>query len=181
MTCSIQTIVVPALLISRISATSSRASCSVSPPAISSRSSSFGCVASARASSSAASRSVRRPAARSRAAQAGGQASRSGVRLVLAHRRAEHRRGKRVLEHGHGAERLRDRVRAPDAPAAPVVRRGRADLRTEEADRARIRAQVAGDQVEERGLAGAVRADDADELAARDREAQVVDDPERAE
>ncbi|QTK80537.1 hypothetical protein AT6N2_C3020 [Agrobacterium tumefaciens] len=64
-TCSIQTIVMLRCLMRRTSATSWRASSSVRPPAISSSSSSFGSLASARASSSRfLSRSVSEPAAR---------------------------------------------------------------------------------------------------------------------
>src|SRR5208337_3842204 len=42
-------------------------------------------------------------------------------------------------------------------------------------DRARVRLLVAGDHAEERGLAGAVRTDDADDAARRQLERQLVD------
>ena len=41
--------------------------------------------------------------------------------------------------------------------------------------------KAAGDQVEQRGLARAVRPDDADRLARRDREIEIVGDDDRAE
>ena len=50
-----------------------------------------------------------------------------------------------------------------------------------EADAAGGRREAAGDQVEQRGLARAVRPDDADRLARRDHEIEIVGDDDRAE
>ncbi len=60
------------------------------------------------------------------------------------------------------------------------ARRAR-DVDAVEADRAGVGVEIAGDQVEQRRLAGAVRADDAERLAARDRQIDAVGGLERAE
>ena len=110
-----------------MAATSSRHSCSVSPPAISSRSSSFGSVASARASSSRLrSSSVSEPAStlafRDRPVSASTSiAPRSGVALAAA--AAEGGADEHVLEHRHAGEGVRDLERAGDAEAAALGRR----------------------------------------------------------
>jgi hypothetical protein len=48
-------------------------------------------------------------------------------------------------------------------------------------DRALIRPKIAGDEVEERRLAGAVRADDAGDFVLAEREVDAVDGGQRAE
>src|SRR5207248_8026877 len=86
-----------------------------------------------------------------------------------------------VLEHRHAREELDVLERPRDAPADdPVGRRSQQAL-AGEGDLARIRAVQAGDQVEERRLAGAVRADQPGNLALLDREPDVVDGDDAAE
>src|SRR5262245_64110088 len=55
------------------------------------------------------------------------------------------------------------------------------ELAAEQADGARVGPQFAGDQVEERGLAGAVRADDQPPLAGLDAHVHVAGDAQPAE
>ena len=81
-------------------------------------------------------------------------------------------------EPGEGADELEG---AGDAPSADPVRREPADGVAGEADLAGVGSQRAGDQVEQRGLARAVRSHDADQLALREREADVADGAHAAE
>ena len=74
-----------------------------------------------------------------------------------------------VLAHAHRAERLRDLERAPDAKARDAVRRQAGNARFPDQDLARIRDQLAVQQVEAGGLAGAVRPDERDHLARLER------------
>ena len=67
-----------------------------------------------------------------------------------------------VLEHGERGVELRDLERAADAEARDVARRERGDVAPLEVDAAAVGLQVAGDHVDEGGLAGAVGADQAD-------------------
>src|SRR4051812_28396605 len=68
-------------------------------------------------------------------------------------------RDRDVLARGEAVEEARVLERAAEAePRPPVLARAR-DVRAEEADPARRGAQGAGDHVEERRLAGAVRPD----------------------
>jgi hypothetical protein len=60
------------------------------------------------------------------------------------------------------------------------VRRQGRDVATAELHRARVHAQIAADQVEQRRLAGPIGADDAERLALGDRERDRVDDFQRA-
>ena len=88
---------------------------------------------------------------------------------------AEHDRHRDVVPHRHRRERPRDLVGAGDARRG---RSGAAAGRRCPARRSRMRAarrpQRAGQQVDQRRLAGAVRPDQADELALVDREADVL-------
>ena len=86
-----------------------------------------------------------------------------------------------ILEHGELLERLRDLMGAADAGAAASLRRHAGEVAAVEADVARGRRQAACDQVEQRGLARAVRPDDADRFARRDREIEILGDDDRAE
>jgi hypothetical protein len=63
---------------------------------------------------------------------------------------------------------------------APAARHPR-DVPVEQGDRAPVGAKLAGDQVEERGLAGAVGADDEPALAGLDRQVDVGGDAQAAE
>jgi hypothetical protein len=75
---------------------------------------------------------------------------------------------------------MRDLIGAADAAAAPRVRQQGSDLLIGEHHPTAVNPYVTADQVEQRGLAGAVRPDDAERLAARDVQADVVGDFERA-
>jgi hypothetical protein len=62
------------------------------------------------------------------------------------------------------------------------LHRGRAgEVDATDLDAARIRPVLAGDEVEQRGLAGAVRADHADEFAVLDRQVDRIDGGQPAE
>src|SRR6267143_1171734 len=70
-----------------------------------------------------------------------------------------------VLQHRHAVERARDLEAAGDAAPRALVGRQARDLLAAEHDRAGLVAQRAGDAVDERGLARAVGADEAEALA----------------
>ena len=78
-------------------------------------------------------------------------------------------------------EELRNLERAGDAEARDRPRRVRRDVLAEKAHAAGLRLQVAGRDVEERGLAGAVRADDREVLAVDDIEIDAVGRDDAAE
>src|SRR4029077_14440354 len=85
-------------------------------------------------------------------------------------------RGERdVVEHAQLAEGLGNLVRAPDAGVRHAVRGQSADLRAAKAHRAGARLQRAGDEIEGRALARAVRADQAEDLALGHLEGDVLD------
>src|SRR5262245_54631511 len=63
----------------------------------------------------------------------------------------------------------------------PVPARGARDIAAEERDRPAVGPQLAGDQIEERGLARAVRADDQAPLSRRHREVHRGGDDQTAE
>src|SRR6516164_1260487 len=86
------------------------------------------------------------------------------LRLAAAMDRAD----QKVLEHGQLFERLRYLVRAGDARPAARLRRSAGEVAAIKADRASVRRKAAGDQVEQRGFACAVRSDHADRLALSD-------------
>ena len=109
--------------------------------------------------------------------------------LLAAHaRRAQHRaedaglrvpvRGRHhVLAHGHVEEEAQRLERARDPAARDLVRLEALDARAGEDDVAAGRHVDARDEVEQRRLAGAVRADHADDLALVDVQVELVDDP----
>src|SRR2546426_972334 len=70
---------------------------------------------------------------------------------------------------------------AGDAEPRDALWAGAADVGAGEDDPPRVRVRVAGDAVEERGLAGSVRADEPDDLARRDRERDLLVGDEAAE
>src|SRR2546426_9993333 len=80
-------------------------------------------------------------------------------------RRARQGADHHVVEDGEIAERLDDLERPREAEPADVVGRAASHVAAREDDASLFRAVVAGDHVEERRLAGAVWADDADQLA----------------
>ena len=90
-------------------------------------------------------------------------------------------RDEHVLERGHVVEEADVLERPRHAERRDLVRRARGDVDVLEEDPARGRLVDAGQDVEEGRLAGAVRADQADDRAARDREVDVVHGDEAAE
>ena len=86
-----------------------------------------------------------------------------------------------VVERGEAGEGPDELEGAGDAARAEPVRRQPGDVAALEPDAPAIGAQGARDQVEERGLAGAVRPHDAEQLAGLEREADVVDREDAAE
>ena len=84
------------------------------------------------------------------------------------------------LAHGELGEQRRGLERAAEAEAGPPRRAGRRHVVAEQFDRARARHEPA-DRVHQRRLAGAVGADQPDDLAAADPQAGVVDRDDAAE
>ena len=183
--CSIQMMEMPSLWRSLMVAMRASTSPSVSPPAISSRSRTLGSPASARASSSrlrSSSGSV--PACWLALAESRVSSSVSYAALVArAFRHVPPVGGadEHVLEHAHVRERLRDLERTADALAAAILPRDTGDVLAVETDPTLVGPIHAGDQVEQRGLAGAVRPDDAQCFSVVQLHAQVVDDLHAAE
>ena len=123
----------------------------------------------------------RRPCrrARGRLAPRRGAAPRIGpTARVLAH--AADQGHLHVLGHRHRQERLRDLEGAPD-PAPECARGGRPVMSwRRRGGRARVGRKLPADHVEDRGLAGAVRADDGEQLAgARRRSSRCAPPPRR--
>ena len=79
-----------------------------------------------------------------------------------------------VFEHAHLPEQPHVLERAGDAGARHLTGLQRQRLGAVEDDAAALRLVEAGDAVEERGLAGAVRADEAGDGAGVDREVHVL-------
>ena len=86
-----------------------------------------------------------------------------------------------VLQHGELGEDARDLKRPRDPAAAARGRGERGDVGALEDHAPRRRREQAGDQVEERGLARAVRPDERAELAGVHDQADVAHRPQRAE
>src|ERR1700694_1292738 len=80
-----------------------------------------------------------------------------------------------VLDHGHRSGRRPDREGAPDAQPPDLAWLEPGEIFLLEPDLAGIRRKLAVDHVEAGGLAGAVRTDHGEELAALDLEAHAVD------
>ncbi len=97
--------------------------------------------------------------------------------IVVTQERADHH----VLEHGQVLERGRHLEGAPDAEARVLFRRGARDVHAVEHDTARGRQRVSGKAIEECGLAGAVRADQADDLALVDGQVRARDGAQATE
>ena len=92
------------------------------------------------------------------------------MRLQNRHRAVAGLAGKpHVLEDGQAAEEVGDLERPRQAEPRPAMRGHPRDVLAEELDAAAGRAQLARDEAEERGLAGAVGPDDRDPLARRPR------------
>src|SRR5438477_1702513 len=86
-----------------------------------------------------------------------------------------------VLEHGESREDVGALEGPPDAQPAEIVRRHARDVAAVERDVPAIGTQMTGDQVEERGLAGAVGSDDGADRAARHAERHAGDGHEAVE
>src|SRR5581483_6290607 len=86
-----------------------------------------------------------------------------------------------VLQGGHVVEQPDVLKRPGDAACGDLVGRQIGDVGAVEVDPAAVQRVDPGDEVEERGLASAVRADHRDDRAARDREVDLVDGDEAAE
>ena len=86
-----------------------------------------------------------------------------------------------ILEDAEPVKRPRDLEGAADAAVDDAVRGHARDLGAVEQDRSRRRHQRARQHVEDRALAGAVRADQAENFALLDPERHVVDSGEAAE
>ena len=94
---------------------------------------------------------------------------------------AVHGGHEQVLEHGEALERPRDLMRAADAGPAALMRARARHVDAVEQHLSAIGRDVAGDQVEQGRLAGAVGSDDAHRVAARNRQIYAVGRLERAE
>ena len=93
---------------------------------------------------------------------------------IAHHGGADQRADDDVVDHSHGLKTLHDLEGAADPALAAFGRRQRGDVITVEDDRALRGRQHARDQVEQRRLAGAVRADEADDFATPDRDRDVA-------
>ena len=100
---------------------------------------------------------------------------------VEAHRMLRLQRQPQVLVDRQAAEQVGDLERTGEALLADAVRRQALNVAAVEAHGAAVRRVQARDQVEQRGLAGAVRADQGMDLAGADREAGVGDGTDAAE
>ena len=156
--------------------TMSRISDGLSPASTSSSSSSFGSVASARASSSrlrpatvsVSRRPVEHVAEADVAADLLGDGRAPSARAAMAQMRAD----QDVFAHRQAGERLHDLEGARDAAPRQPMRRLAGDVLAGIADRAGARLEEAGDDGEQRGLAGAVRADQRGDAASAAAEAK---------
>src|SRR5215467_7549223 len=87
---------------------------------------------------------------------------------------ARQTRHEHVLEDGHAAPQLRELKCARDAHSRVDVRRTAAHLLAAHQHAAGVRVEMPGQHVDQRGLAGAIRADEPDEVALGDREVHGV-------
>src|SRR5687767_15780827 len=92
-----------------------------------------------------------------------------------------HERGLDILEYAEPRKDVLALERAPHAHAAEAVRRNAGHIAAVQHHLSGVGAEVPCDQVEERGLARAVRADDRADPAARDIEAHAADRAEAVE
>src|SRR5690606_34962626 len=104
-----------------------------------------------------------------------------GADQAVAHAVPRHDADAKVLEDGQAMENIGDLERAREAEPVDLVRRKAGNPRSPQSDLARSRREHAGDDVEQRRLAGAVRADEGVPLARRDRQVDVIHYPQFAE
>src|SRR5262249_20819745 len=95
--------------------------------------------------------------------------------------RRKQRAGRDVFEHRHLGKGLHDLERARDAALGRLVRLLAGHVAAAKAHPAGAWAQHAGHEIDERRLAGAVGADQADDLAGRELQRHVVDGADAAE
>src|SRR5262245_7786294 len=88
---------------------------------------------------------------------------------------AQHRADQHIVFDGERGERSHQLKGAAYAAATDLIRLKSLDAFPAESDRTPIRREGAGNDVEQRGLARAVRADDGADRATRDLEADVID------
>ena len=86
-----------------------------------------------------------------------------------------------VVERGEIEEQRGDLERAGEPAQAALPRRQRRDVLAGEPDAAGLRGKLAGQLPDQRGLAGAVRADDGVQLAGHDVQGEIVSSDEAAE
>ena len=94
---------------------------------------------------------------------------------------AEQRAGCDVFQHCHFRKRLHDLEGASEAPPRRLERALRRHIFTLETDAAGGWLDDAGQQIDQRGLASAVRTDQSDDLALIERKAEIVDGLDAAE
>ena len=82
-----------------------------------------------------------------------------------------------VVDERLAREQRQDLVGAGEAEMHALLRRHADQFLAEQLDRAAVGGEIAGDQVEQRGLAGAVRPDDQAALAGHHRERDVLASP----
>ena len=184
MMCSMMTMASTRCRSALMTSMSSRISDSTSPAPISSMSRMRGSSASARASSSRLSCSSVRSAALACADRRQTEVVQDRLAVgvdaeVALGAAAVVARDEQVLEHRHLAERARDLVRAADAHARPLVRRQVRDVDAVVLDGPAVGVQGAAQHADDRALAGAVGADDAEHLAAADLDARPRTRPRR--
>ena len=170
MMCSTMTMVMPVSWMRRTSAIASCTSLGVRPASDSSSNKSRGSVASTRAISSRLRPGVPSERAGLVRAQAGqfDDAARLIARIVAV-RMAQEGADHHIMKHAHVLEGGRHLEGAADAGACMRLRRRPSQVHAIEDDAAGGRHGFAGEAVEERRLAGAVRADQTDDLALRQR------------
>ena len=186
MMCSTNTTVVPRSRMSRTSRVASAISDGVSPESTSSSRTSRGSEASARASSrnfrwwrfSAEGSRFARSARPVNSSQR--SASRSAARRSRA-RTAEHPRDRHVVADGQAGEGPGDLVGPRDAPPGDLVRHAAGDLDAADDDAPAVRPVVAADDVDQGGLAGAVGADEPQDLPFPDLQAHPAQRLDSAE
>src|SRR5262245_20231510 len=88
---------------------------------------------------------------------------------------AQHRADDAVCLDGEGRERPHQLEGAADAATADLVGRKSVNAVTGKGDRTAVGREYSGNDVEQRGLARAVRADDGEDRAALDTKADVID------
>src|SRR5262245_47417328 len=103
------------------------------------------------------------------------------LRIAAAPRGGIFHRDHQVLQDRHSAERARDLEAAHDAEPRAAVRRQPGDVRALEGDRPLVAKQRPGDAVDHGGLAGPVRADQAEALALAELKVDSVQRHEPAE